>query len=352
MAKQSIRINKELLNRFHPLSSVDAHYQDQLLQGALIEPFEANEFILKKSTDSEFLYFLLEGSVEIRFSFENRLLINAGEEQAQFALQDTQNNEGAVRATEDCQILAVHKDALEQALAWSQQYNYEILHCHDLEHSLESAIIDDNFEEDWSTQFIQSPLASNLSSSQLHRLFQEIEAVEVKKGDVIVHHQSEADFFYIIQSGVCEVLTDANGAFRGQVFELTAGAYFGDEALVADTLRNASVVMASDGRLARLSRDAFLSIVKSALVKSRSVAQLDADGGLAAQYIIDVRFPFEIMPNESKAAEIIPICELRKQLDSFDPTRVYCVTSDGGLRSELATYLLRQAGLEAYCLSA
>ena len=85
MAKHSIRINKELLNRFHPLCSVDSQYQDQLIQGALIEPFASNEFILKKSTDSEFLYFLVEGAVEIRFSFENRLLIKAGEEQAQFA---------------------------------------------------------------------------------------------------------------------------------------------------------------------------------------------------------------------------------------------------------------------------
>jgi rhodanese-related sulfurtransferase len=42
---------------------------------------------------------------------------------------------------------------------------------------------------------------------------------------------------------------------------------------------------------------------------------------------------------------------LRKRLREFDRNKTYLVTPEGGKRSELAVYLLRQAGLNAYLLN-
>ena len=46
-----------------------------------------------------------------------------------------------------------------------------------------------------------------------------------------------------------------------------------------------------------------------------------------------------------------PVVSLRKHLRELDRNKSYLVTPEGGRRSELAVYLLRQAGLNAYLLN-
>jgi len=67
--------------------------------------------------------------------------------------------------------------------------------------------------------------------------------------------------------------------------------------------------------------------------------------------IIDVRFPPEYKHGHIEGASNVPVVVLRKRLRELDRNRTWLVTPEGGRRSELAVYLLRQAGLNAYLLN-
>ena len=350
MSSEKLSITKEMLNRFFPLNLIEEQFHDQLKQNAFISTVKAGDVITKKTSNDDTLHhYLISGAIEVRLSFDNRFQFQSDDERCQFPLEDNIEQKGTIRAIEDATLLVINIEIIDQLKAWSQSYDYEIVHLHNVSDINNDTLIDDSNDDDWSNLFIQSPLASNLSVSDLHKLFTRLEIREVKKGEEIVQRNTDGDYFYIIQSGNAEVKTDPHGAYKGRSFELGLGDYFGDEALVADSMRNASVVMSSDGTLGILDREAFSIIVKEAVVKTKNESSIE--GLLADQHhYIDVRLPIEFRSEHHGKSENIPISHLRKQLEGFDYSKVYFITPEGGRRSELATYLLRQAGFEAYCM--
>ncbi|MBP6482909.1 MAG: rhodanese-like domain-containing protein, partial [Pseudomonadales bacterium] len=120
-----------------------------------------------------------------------------------------------------------------------------------------------------------------------------------------------------------------------------------------DTIRNATVRMSSDGVVGRLDRAQFDAIFKSSLVQTIDLAKAQrflAGAGIGFE-IIDVRFPPEYKHGHIEGASNVPVVVLRKRLRELDRNRTWLVTPEGGRRSELAVYLLRQAGLNAYLLN-
>lgn len=349
MSSEQLTINKEIISRFFPLNLIEEQFHDQLKQNTIISTVKAGEIITKKVKDSSLKHYLISGSIEVRVSFDTRFQFSCDDERCQFPLEDNIEKQGTIRAKEDSKLLIINNEVIDQLKAWSQSYDYEIVHLHNISDIKNDTLIDDVSDADWTNLFIQSPLASNLSASDLHKLFTRMEIREVKSGEEIVQQNTDGDYFYIIQAGTAEVKTDSNGAYKGKTFELGTGDYFGDEALVADSMRNASVVMSSDGVLGFLNRESFNLIVKDAVVKTRDEHTID--GGLAdLHHYIDVRLPIEFKGQHHGKSENIPISHLRKKLDNFDYSKIYLITAEGGRRSELATYLLRQAGFEAYCM--
>ena len=77
---------------------------------------------------------------------------------------------------------------------------------------------------------------------------------------------------------------------------------------------------------------------------------ISASAGIAFD-ILDVRFPPEFRHGHIDGASNVPVVVLRKRLRELDRDKTYLVTPEGGRRSELAVYLLRQAGLNVYLLN-
>jgi rhodanese-related sulfurtransferase/signal-transduction protein with cAMP-binding, CBS, and nucleotidyltransferase domain len=349
MGKPLELISQATLNRFYPLSAIDASYLEELNQTALFATFSTGELISKEGKGSRLRHFLLEGEIELRHSFDHRQSIVPGEPESKRALEESIQAGGSIKAGKACKVLILNHQVIENLLEKSNQFDYEILHSSELDQALDHAPIDDEYQEDWTNRFIRSALAQNLSATNMHNLFTELRSYKVQNNEDIVHFNSEADYFYILKKGYAVVKTDTNGAHKGQHIELFPGDYFGDEALVADTCRNATVTMTSDGEIAMLEREAFERIVKSAVVKACPF-ELMTQTGINERHLIDVRMPIECQSSPHPQSENIPISRLRMHLDSFDVSKIYLITPEGGVRSELATYLMRQAGLEAYCM--
>ena len=341
------------LKTFHPLLLVPDARLDALLNSGNILSLKRNQFLFKKSPPPETCFFLLTGEIEIRESFNIRHKVEAGSDQAGFALEEHCSEGASIRALSDIRVLTLPRDAVDLALASDTETGYDIHFGADSDERLEEVRFDDDYSEDWMVRILESVLMSYLSASDIQRCFIELERVSVQAGEEIVTAGSHGEFFYILMHGSAEVVTEPGGPYAGAVFALEPGDYFGEESLIADTIRNATVRMTSDGVVGRLGRAQFDSIFRKAMVQTIELEKAKSflsESGIAYQ-ALDVRFPAEYRHAHLEGSRNLPIVLLRKSLRELDRNCTYLITPEGGRRSELGVFLLRQAGLQAYLLA-
>lgn len=335
---------KRYIYQFSPLKDIAPKYHEKLTPALKLTSYSPKALITKHSKHSKLLHFLVEGSIEIRCSFENRYTLNPEDRRSQKPLEEQLQNRSTVKAITECKILTADVAQLDQLQGWS--HDYTIFHLDEGELSLQSdTLIDDNFHGDWDHTFISSPLASSLPNSNIHQLLSQLEDIAVQKGQTIIEDHSEGDYFYIIKQGHAVVKTASNGPFQGKAFDLYPGNYFGDEALIANTIRNASVVMKSEGVLGRLDRTLFNQLIKQHLVTPLAI---QTQTPKEAFQIIDVRLPIEYKQGHEPESSNMPISSLRKKMTSLNQSMNYIISPANDSRSELATYLLKQAGFNAW----
>ncbi len=348
-------LTPQSLQHFHPLELIAERHFERLLEGAAVMRVDKGRFVFRRQPQPGITYFVLEGAVEVRESFENRTLVDAGSRQARFPLEELYRSGASARAQTDASVLTLRRDVIDRLMASTDEASLDAMLLVDaIDEPVEEARFDDGYSEDWMARLLDSPLMSHLSATNIQRCFIELERVALPGGADVVCAGTPGDYFYILLEGEAQVLTDEAGPFAGQCFELIPGDYFGEEALVADTIRNATVRMASDGVVGRLDRAQFEAIFKSSLVQTIDLTKARrflASAGIGFE-VIDVRFPTEYRHGHVEGSSNVPVVALRKRLRELDRNRTWLVTPEGGRRSELAVYLLRQAGLNAYLLTA
>ncbi len=333
------------LSRFREFDLLSSESYELLLKHLVLTRYEPGGLIVKKGKiDQDSCLFLLEGEMELRHSFEARDILVAGDDDNRGAFNALIEKSTTVKALGASLVASIETASLENILSLDSQLAVMDVEASESESISAHALIDDSFERDWQTSFIQSPLAMNLPYEVILQLLSVMEDVDVKKGEEIVKVNTHGDYFYLIKSGEALVRTEASGPYRGEEFVLEAGQYFGDEALIAKTARNASVTMATDGLVGRFSADMFEELIGHYLVQ---VGPSDFELPANAK-IVDVRFPIEISAGLADNTQNIPISQLRKRLNDFDQDTTYLVTPANDCRSNLATYLMRQAGISAF----
>ena len=337
---------ESLIEQLVPLNQVDRKYHKQLRKHIKLVEVASGDWIIRKNSDPKINHYLIEGSAELRHSFEQRLTLSTDQQCFDQPLEKQLEQRSSIRALEPCSLLIVNTEQVDQLLAWSQDFN--IFYLDESEMGLnDHDLIDDDFQEDWDNAFIRSPLAANLSNTAIHQLLAALEDVEVEAGQQIVKKHSDGDYFYIVKKGLAKVITDPQGPFNGETFTIEPGSYFGDEALIANTIRNAEVIMQTDGVLARLSNNHFQTLVRAYLI---STAPDEVYNQAENIQILDVRLPLETKIQPIEKSRNIPIAEFRNHISEFKTSCLYIIAPSDDKRSDLATYLMRQAGFEAYQL--
>jgi CRP-like cAMP-binding protein len=185
--------------------------------------------------------------------------------------------------------------------------------------------------------------------ANVQKLFEHLEERPCKAGQVIVREGDPGDYYYIIRSGRCRVVRVANG-LEIRLGTLQEPNSFGDEALVSDKPRNATVIMETDGVLLRLSKDNFQSLMQAPLVQrvTLNIARRAVAEGKAV--LIDVRMEEEFAQNRLLHAINIPLFMLHLRAQTLNKGLKYVVYCDAGKRSESAAFLLTRNGFDAYVL--
>ena len=157
------------------------------------------------------------------------------------------------------------------------------------------------------------------------------------------------DNFYVIREGTAAVSKTLDGA-QQVVAYLREGDVFGEDALLANAPRNATVRMLQGGRLMKLSREAFNGVLKPPMVSwvlPQQAASMVAEG----VKLVDVRMPEEFALRSIHGAANVPLYRLREdmpgQLPEGGRVLVYCNT---GERSAAAAFILNSMGYDVSAL--
>lgn len=189
-----------------------------------------------------------------------------------------------------------------------------------------------------------------LPPAHIHELLQRFERVRVKRGQTVIREGEAGDFYYLIESGRCEVSKQVGGATM-RIAQLKAGDAFGEEALVSDSSRNASVVARTDVILLRLAKPDFVDLLQAPLLHSVDRAGADVLVASGKAQWLDVRYPAEFAQDGLAGAINLPLNEIRAAFGLLDKNREYIVYCQSGRRSSAAAFLLAQRGFKAQWLS-
>ena len=132
------------------------------------------------------------------------------------------------------------------------------------------------------------------------------------------------------------------------VAELGVGRCFGEDALVNDAPRNATVVMRDNGVLMKLDRQDFYLLLKSPPVRSLTLAEVDRELMSGAE-LIDVRTESEYELAHATSglkteALNMPLTILKLKSRLLDRDKRYITYCNSGRRSSAAAYLLAEDG--------
>lgn len=162
------------------------------------------------------------------------------------------------------------------------------------------------------------------------------------RGENIITQGEAGDIYYIIRSGSVSVHKQLFDVDQEKVATLGEGEGFGEEALITDSPRNATVQAAEDTVVWTLSKDDFNGIMKSAFLKEVFPEDIPEKPTL-----LDVRMNMEYDDEHIPDALNIPLDELRKRYAELDTSKEYYVYCLGGARSASATFLLQSQGFKA-----
>jgi CRP-like cAMP-binding protein len=298
--------------------------------------------------------YLLKGDLGLRFADGSKKIMRGGTEAASHPVNDGRLKLADTVAITDVDILRIDADLLDIMLTWDQLSGYEPPARKDqAEIGMHKRPVTEWMRETatFSADKLQSGVFSHLPSANIEEMFKRMEALLVKAGQVIITQGAEGDYYYLIEQGQAIVSRVDNASQKSvQLAELHEGDAFGEEALVSDNKRNATVTMKSDGSLLRLKKSDFVELLKAPIVRRVDQATA-ADKIKQGAQLLDVRFKSEYQYQHPEGAISAPLHELRSIAPQLEKSREYLVYCQTGRRSSAAAFILAQFGLTAYVLS-
>ena len=94
-----------------------------------------------------------------------------------------------------------------------------------------------------------------------------MQEMPARSGDTIIKQGDDGDYYYIIRNGTCKVTRTSKTGSEITLAQLSDGDAFGEEALLSEAKRNASIIMTTDGMLMRLSKQDFNELLKAPMLR-------------------------------------------------------------------------------------
>jgi len=330
---------KKILRELVPLNTLSKARFEEIVGKIVVEEVRADSYLFRIDDRDMQTVFLLGG--EIALLGDNQKpsgTIKAGSDKSSFPIADTQPRILSARALKKCVVARIDSSLLEAFLAWDQS------------NDAEAVAIGANEDEDWMTRMLQSQAFEKIPPAKIQQLLLKMDAVRFKAGATVIRQGEAGDSFYTIKSGKCAVTRKDTAQAKEQLLaELSDGDCFGEEALVQDVKRNATVSMLTDGVLMRLAKQDFVELLQKPLVRyvdyEKSVQMID-EGAIW----VDVRSTDEYDGAAIEDSVNIPLASVRREMHDLVFNVAYILCCDSGQCSASAAFILSHKGFDVYVL--
>lgn len=331
MNDESTSIDVEKLREFVPLSSLAEERLKELAVLATVEEIGAGVHLFHEGDVDNQTMYLLQGTVQLSSTNEGEEeLILSGTPEAAHPVADSQPRQVSAIATSEASVLTIDNNVLDYMLTWDQITT--------MEKGADAKAEKSNDEENlWMDKMQSLRPFRNVPAANIKQLMDKMEAIEVNKEDVIIRQGEAGDYFYLLDKGT------ANVTRQVQLADLNEGEGFGEEALISDSVRNATVSMTTDGAVMRISKKDFDELLKEPLLNWVAIDKAKEDINQGSIWL-DVRFAKEFNHRCMPRAVNIPLHELRQRMAELDKSRPYICYCKTGRRSSAAAFLLSQSG--------
>ena len=338
MGNAGKKFDRRILASLVPINALTQENLEELTRKVHIENVQAGRTLFKQGESDKHAIYLLDGEVELQDGTQSSV-IKGGSPEARHPLSPQQPRVHLARAKTDCTVAIVDRDLLDVLLTWDQSSSYKV-----------EEVEEGDAEGDWMSRLLHTPSIMQLPAENIQALFMKLEQVPVRAGEVVIRQGDEGDYYYIISEGRCQVTFLSPRTKENMVLaELVGGDAFGEEALISENKRNATITMLTDGVLMRLGKRDFIELMKAPLHNKVGYAEARKMVEQGAVWL-DVRLPSEFSNGSLPDSINLPLFFLREKADEINAECSYIMVCDTGRRSASAAYLLAKRGFDVYVL--
>lgn len=337
---------EEIIKQLIPINCLSAGFQDSVMDIAEIVECKSGDFVFKAGSQDNYFYYVINGELELISDSNVQNTIVGGSEDAKHAVVKLQPRQFSGKAKTPVVMLKLDKHELDKFLTCESNTGDDIYDTG----TMAVSSINEEDSNDWMTRMLQLDWFSRLPMANIQQLFTLLEPVPYKAGATVVEQGGLADYYYFIREGSCQVTRSYDAAKKPiKLANLSAGSSFGEEALLTNTTRNATVKMLTDGVVLRLAKDSFMELIKQPSlmpVSFEEAQEIIKQGGK----FVDVRFAKEYKASHLHDSINIPLSDIRIAMGKLDSGITYVTYCDTGGRSSAAAFLMTQRDFDVYHL--
>ncbi|MBX2809723.1 MAG: cyclic nucleotide-binding domain-containing protein [Cellvibrionaceae bacterium] len=317
-----------------PLNLMREQHLLTLLDGAIEQSCCKDDVLFTQDEPLTSLFYLLSGEILLKHDQGRERIITA--DFHWLPIVQFQAEHFSAVALTDCHLLKFNREYLDNLLTWSQVADYL-----DIDISYEREYDDDS---EWMATILNSNLFYKIPPLNVLSIYTQLTAVHYRQGDTVLKQGDPGDYCYFIKSGRAMVSqAESLRAPDNVIAEIGPGRCFGEDALIQNTVRNATVKMLTDGVLMRLHQDNFKRLLVEPSVEHIESQALEKIKSQNVAFL-DVRSQEEFDYRHIANAQHIPLNLLRLKMRLLNPQQHYVVYCNSGVRSRAAAYLLEQKG--------
>jgi len=337
----SEQVSTELLRGFSPLDGLKRDNLAALARKVQIREMSPGQLLFKEGDTEKRTLYILSGILELVDQAKVVGTVEGGSEFARNPVAPVFPRRVTGRARDRVQFISIDSDLLDVMLTWDQTGTYEVS---------ELAGKSDQSSEDWMTMLLQTKAFHKIPPANIQAIFMRMQQINYRTGDVILKQGAEGDYFYVLIRGSALVTRETPLSKEGiKLAELKVGETFGEEALISEAKRNATVTMQSDGAVMRLGKDDFKKLLNEPMLDWVTMPEAEEIIRSGGQWL-DVRLPSEYENQHLDSSINIPLYFIRLKINTLDQSKKYIVCCDTGRRSSAGAYILSERGYQAYVL--
>jgi CRP-like cAMP-binding protein len=302
-----------------------------------VADFAAGEEIVHQDSEGDSFYFLSEGEVEVRKRThlgQTAVLstLSGTDVFGEMALLTGSPRAASVTARTDVTVFRLPKNDFERVV---------------LMDSCATRMMERREQgyEEFDKVKMQEPFAG-LDPGQMSVLLHRLRERTYGPEEEIVTQGQKGEEYFIIKSGSVAVLKTTLSDKPEIAAVLGQDEAFGEESLLTDSVRSATIRTLEETVVFTLSRSDFDSILKSSYLEETDAEEVELEGKENST-LLDVRTKWEFQEEYIPGAVSFPLDELRARYDELDPDREYYTYCLVGARSAVASFLLGMHGIRS-----